>query len=54
VQPEDCPFVACYIEDPRQRDECGRLQTTAPLPVTYVFDCFVELVRTYAEPALKV
>lgn len=54
VQPEDCPFVACYIEDPRQRDECGRLQTTAPLPVTYVFDCFVELVRIYAEPALKV
>ncbi|MFQ5756235.1 MAG: glycosyltransferase family 9 protein [Acidiferrobacterales bacterium] len=54
VQPEDCPFVACYIEDPGQRDECGRPQTTAPLPVTYVFDCFVELVRTYAKPAPKV
>ena len=45
VQPEDCHFVACYVEDPSRRDACGRPLTEKQLPVEYVFGRFVELVR---------
>jgi ADP-heptose:LPS heptosyltransferase len=46
VQPEDCPFIGCYIEDPAHSDECGRPLVKPNLPVEFVFDRFVQLTRT--------
>lgn len=45
VEPEDCPFVACYTERADSVDECGRPVVNTELPVEVVLDGLARLMR---------
>lgn len=44
VEPEDCPFVACYVET-ADKDECGRPKVSRQLPVDVVAEGLRRLMQ---------
>lgn len=44
VAPEDCAHAACFIEDPRHTDECGRPLGTREIPVELAAARFDQLI----------
>ncbi len=44
VEPDDCPYISCFIEDKSNINECGKPCGSIELPVEFVYKKFAELL----------